>query len=243
VNGPEIQYLNRSDLQRAVAQRGEPPRPNPAQASPWVAMSVLQKAIRRGQEHLALRAAATLLRDAPEKLLRRLGCIAYEDVGLASLQTVALATAALGGKRARGDLGGEWAITSCLVSELTRAPKCRAADDLLMSCQRHPAFAEAREAMAHLSRPARGPSTKGRWRCGTRSGRSGRRRVSRSVAESPGLHSTSFAKSDGRTPSSKPRGKGSDEPAKCSAPCSRFWRANRHSPLRPKETMSFRRSR
>jgi hypothetical protein len=30
-------------------------------ASPWVAMSVLQKAIRRGREDLALNAATTLL--------------------------------------------------------------------------------------------------------------------------------------------------------------------------------------
>jgi hypothetical protein len=114
-------------------------------------MALLQKAIRRGQEDRALRAAATLLRDAPEKLWRRLGCIAYEDVGVASLETVALATAALGGKRSRQDLGGEGEVASALVSELSRAPKCRAADDLLMSCQLHPALAEARAELAHLA--------------------------------------------------------------------------------------------
>jgi hypothetical protein len=54
-------------------------------ASPWVAMSAMQKAIRRGREDLALSAAATLLRNAPDKLWRRVGCIAYEDVGVASL--------------------------------------------------------------------------------------------------------------------------------------------------------------
>ena len=81
MNGPEILHLVRRDLQRAVAQRGKPPTPQPMDASPWVAMSALQKAIRRGREDLALGAAATLLRDAPERLWRRLGCIAYEDVG------------------------------------------------------------------------------------------------------------------------------------------------------------------
>ena len=45
-------------------------------ASPWLAMSAMQKAIRRGREDLALGAAATLLRDAPDKLWRRIGCIA-----------------------------------------------------------------------------------------------------------------------------------------------------------------------
>ena len=52
-------------------------------------MSLLQKAIRRGHEELALRAAATLLRISPERLWRRCGCIAFEDVGVADLDTVA----------------------------------------------------------------------------------------------------------------------------------------------------------
>ena len=120
-------------------------------ASPWLAMSALQKAIRRGREDLALSAAATLLRDAPEKLWRRIGCIAYEDVGLASLEAVGLATVALAGKRYRAALGGEWAIASCVVAELSRAPKCRAADDLLMACELHPAYAEARAELPYLT--------------------------------------------------------------------------------------------
>ena len=119
--------------------------------SPWVAMSAMQKAIRRGREDLALSAAATLLRDAPDKLWRRIGCIAYEDVGLASLEAVGLATVALAGKRDRAALGGEWAVASCLIAELGRAPKCRAADDLLMACELHPAYTEARAELPHLT--------------------------------------------------------------------------------------------
>ena len=42
------------------------------------------------------RRAAILLRDAPDKLWRRIGCIVFEDVGVASLQSVGLAMAALG---------------------------------------------------------------------------------------------------------------------------------------------------
>jgi replication-associated recombination protein RarA len=82
-------------------------------------MSVLQKAIRRGREDLALSAASSLLRDAPDKLWRRIGCIAHEDVGVASLEVVGLTTAALAGKQARAALGGEWAVASCVVAELT----------------------------------------------------------------------------------------------------------------------------
>jgi len=92
VDGPEILQLIRHDLQRAVARRGEPPIPRPLDVSPWLAMSILQKAIRRGREDLALGAAATLLRFAQEELWRRIGCIAYEDVGVASLEAVGLAT-------------------------------------------------------------------------------------------------------------------------------------------------------
>jgi replication-associated recombination protein RarA len=139
VNRPEIPHLIRHDLQRAVAARGEPPTPQPMDASPWVAMSSMQKAVRWGREDLALGTAATLLRDAPDKLWRRIDCIAHEDVGLAALDTVGIATVSLGGKQARAAFGGEWAVASCVVAELSRAPKCRAADDLLMACELHPA--------------------------------------------------------------------------------------------------------
>jgi hypothetical protein len=120
-------------------------------ASPWLAMSAMRKAIRRGRADLALSAAVTLLRDAPDKLWRRVGCIAYEDVGLAALDAVRIATTSLGGKQARAALGGEWAVASCVVAELSRAPKCRAADDLLMACELHPAFAEARVRLPRLT--------------------------------------------------------------------------------------------
>jgi hypothetical protein len=153
VNGPEILHLIRHDLQRAVAARGEPPTPQPVDSSPWVAMSAMQKAIRRGREDLGLSAAATLLRDAPDKLWRRVGCVAFEDVGLAGLEAVGLATVSLGGKQARAARGGEWAVASCVVAELSRAPKCRAADDLLMACELHPAYAYARGRLARLTTP------------------------------------------------------------------------------------------
>jgi hypothetical protein len=151
VNGPEILHLIRHDLHRAIAGHGKPTTTRPMDASPWLAMSTLQKAIRRGRGDLALSAAATLLRDAPEKLWRRIGCIAFEDVGVASLDAVGLATVALEGKQARAALGGEWAVTSHVVSELCRVPKCRAADDLLMACELHPAYAKARAELPDLA--------------------------------------------------------------------------------------------
>ena len=149
--GPEILHLIRHSLQGAVASQPRPPTPLPLDVSPWLAMSILQKAIRRGLEDPALKAAMTLLRDAPEKLWRRIGCIAYEDIGVASLDAVGLATVALAGKRHRSALGGEWAIASYLVAEMCRAPKCWAADDLLMACELHPAYAQARSELPYLT--------------------------------------------------------------------------------------------
>jgi hypothetical protein len=119
--------------------------------SPWLAMSALQKAIRRGREDLALRTAATLLRDGPDKLWRRIGSIAYEDIGVASLEAAGLPTVALAAKRLRSALGGEWAIASCVVAEMCRAPKCRAADDVLMACELHPVSTEAGTELPHLT--------------------------------------------------------------------------------------------
>ena len=84
-------------------------------------MSLFQKAIRRGDERLALRAASTLLHVSPERLWRRCGCIAFEDIGVADLDTVAVVTAALSGKRYRKSLGGEWAVASCIVSRMVQA--------------------------------------------------------------------------------------------------------------------------
>ena len=121
MNGPEIQHLIKNDLTRGVSRCGAPPHPDPVPVSPWVAMSLLQKATRRGRQDLARRAAATLLRDAPERLWRRLGCMASEDIGLGSLDIVGLPTAALAGKRLRVELRGEWTVASCVIGELARA--------------------------------------------------------------------------------------------------------------------------
>ena len=114
-------------------------------------MSLLQKAIRRGHEQLALRAAATLLRISPERLWRRCGCIAFEDVGVADPNTVAVVTSALSGKRYRENLGGEWRVASYIVSRMAHASKCRAADDLLLAAENHPDFEDARLAFAFRS--------------------------------------------------------------------------------------------
>jgi hypothetical protein len=147
MTAPDSIGTAREQLRDAIAEFQTPPC-DPLTISPWAAMSLLQKAIRRGRKDLAFRAAATLLTAAPEKLWRRLGCIAFEDVGLGDLDTVAMVTAAMAGKRLRMGLGGEWASASFLVSRMSEASKCRAADDLLLASENHPDFENARLAFA-----------------------------------------------------------------------------------------------
>ena len=148
--GPTILADYRDQLARHIAARPAVPPVEPLPITVWQAMSLLQKAIRRGRTDLALKAAATLLLASPDRLWRRLGTIAFEDIGVADLDTLGLVTVALGGKRVRAKLGGEWPVASLLVEIMAAAPKCRAADDLLFIVQRHPALVEARSRQAEL---------------------------------------------------------------------------------------------
>jgi hypothetical protein len=130
-------------LSDAIAEF-QPPPCDPLTISPWIAMSLMQKAIRRGRKDLALQAAATLLNGSPERLWRRLGCTAFEDIGISDLDTVALVTVAMAGKRYRASLGGEWRVASFLMSRMAEVPRCRASDDLLLAAENHPDFEDAR---------------------------------------------------------------------------------------------------
>jgi hypothetical protein len=150
MNGPLI--LNQArDRLAVLIEMADPVVPEILDVSPWVAMSALQKAVRRGEHSLAQNAAATLLRLAPEKLWRRLGAIAFEDVGVASFDVLFNVTSALGGKRLRSQWGGEWRTAGTLVRLLSEAPKCRAADDLLIAAERHPRFRRARHELSGKS--------------------------------------------------------------------------------------------
>src|SRR5450631_3962765 len=148
MNGPVI-LNNARELLADVIFGYHEPKPAPLKISPWLAMSLLQKAIRRGEGGLAQQAAATLLLIAPERLWRRCGAAAFEEVGVADLQTVSLVTAALAGKRYRATIGGEWKVASFIVDRMTNAPKCRAADDLLLTADNHPLYRGARSDLAN----------------------------------------------------------------------------------------------
>jgi replication-associated recombination protein RarA len=111
MNGPIILRIVREQLADTIFSF-RAPDPATLDISPWVAMSLLQKAIRRGENEMAQRAAATLLLIAPDRLWRRVGAAAFEEIGVADLHTVSMVTAALAGKRYRATLGGEFNIPS-----------------------------------------------------------------------------------------------------------------------------------
>lgn len=136
----------------------EVPTVEPLPVSSWVAMSAMQKGIRRGDADLALRAAATLLKSDPLKLWRRLAGIVFEDVGVASVETISFVIAATIGKSFRQQFGGDWVVASLLVERMCAAPKCRATDDLFLTISHHHELAELRASLTgvdlaeHLSR-------------------------------------------------------------------------------------------
>lgn len=118
--------------------------PPPLAISPWVAMSLLQKSIRRGRTKTALQAAATLHHHAPDRLWRRIGGAAFEDVGLGSVEVMGMTTAVLAGKRARAAIGEEWDLAAFMVEILCNAPKSRGSDDLYMALETLPALRQKR---------------------------------------------------------------------------------------------------
>lgn len=141
MNHQEFLAVATAELAQLMSDRqGDIPEPHPLDISPWLAMSLAQKSIRRGETGHALRAAATLLRDAPDRLWRRLAVAVFEDIGLGSLDLVAPVLIATSGKSIRQRFGGDWAVASAIVERMTGARKCRSADDLLMSLLAHPRY-------------------------------------------------------------------------------------------------------
>lgn len=143
MNGPDILDSLRAELKLAT-QSYDPPQPEALPISPWLAMSLLQKAIRRGNTPFALRAAAVLLSKYPDQFWRRCTVIAFEDIGVADHTAVGIVTAASGSKKRRAGIGSDWFIGSYIVARMAEAAKCRAADDLIMIAERHPAYEQTR---------------------------------------------------------------------------------------------------
>jgi hypothetical protein len=118
--------------------------------SPWLAASLLQKAIRRGELEWALLAAGTLLSIDPRRFWRRCAVIAAEDVGWGDIDCIYIATACL--DPVNREPGKEvWQLASYLVARMALAPKCRAADDLAVVAEYDAALEGERRYLLDLS--------------------------------------------------------------------------------------------
>jgi hypothetical protein len=116
----------------------------PLIADQWVTISLLQKSIRRGEVATAQRAAFTLFAKKGSAIWRRFIVIAFEDVGAASPDAVAMTVAASADSSWRKKNGGDLRIAVQLARVLAESPKSRSAEHLITGAQHHPSLAKSR---------------------------------------------------------------------------------------------------
>jgi hypothetical protein len=127
------------------------PIPRPLAVDPWVASSLLQKAIRRGDAVLAERAAATLRRFRGKGIWRRFMVIAFEDVGVASVNALIETATVCSDPVWREGVGGDEGALRQIVRLLANVPKDRSPDHLIGIALCHPAFEDARGQVGAMS--------------------------------------------------------------------------------------------
>ena len=94
----------------------------------WVALSAMQKSIRRGDSLTAQRALRTLYQHDPSSTWRRLLIIACEDVGIGALGAVVITAARSANAKALREMGRDEAAALATAQMLAEAPKDRSAD-------------------------------------------------------------------------------------------------------------------
>lgn len=122
----------------------------PFRIDAWLAASLLQKAIRRGDREVAERAALTLYYWRGTATWRRLIIIASEDIGIASVDAVTRAVEAACDPALRRRLG-DFGVLLNIVRELAASPKDRSADLLASIVHHHPSLDKARAEIGAMS--------------------------------------------------------------------------------------------
>lgn len=117
---------------------------DPLIADQWVIKSLLQKSIRRGEADIAERAALTFLAQKGSDIWRRFLVIAFEEVGIASADVVAMTVAASTDKDWREASGGDSILVSHFARLLAKAPKSWSAEHLITGVRHHPSLEEER---------------------------------------------------------------------------------------------------
>jgi hypothetical protein len=122
----------------------------PIAADPWVISSLLQKSIRRGETEIAQRAAFTFFHLKGAAVWRRLIVIAFEDIGIGSVDALTKTVAAASDGPWRKSHGGDVRLAVYLAGLLAQAPKDRSAD-YLCDANDHPILADFWRAMGKVS--------------------------------------------------------------------------------------------
>ena len=117
----------------------------------WVAVSALQKSIRRGDSVTAQRALRTLYRHDPGSTWRRLLIIACEDVGIGALGAVIVTARRCANAKAFRERGSEEPAALATVQMLAEAPKDRSADLLFAVALHDPALKTMRSRCRSVS--------------------------------------------------------------------------------------------
>jgi hypothetical protein len=119
-------------------------------ADPWIISSLLQKSIRRGEIEIARRAALTFFKVKGSAIWRRLTVIAFEDIGIGSVDALTMIVAAADDSAWRKNHGGDLRLAVHLAGVLSEAPKDRSAD-YLCDARDHPMLADFWFAMENAS--------------------------------------------------------------------------------------------
>ena len=119
-------------------------------AGPWIISSLLQKSIRRGETAIAQRAALTFLNLKGSAIWRRLTVIAFEDVGVGSIDAVTAGVAASSDAAFRKACGGNERVAIYLASVMAKVAKDRSAD-FICGAKDHPNLASSADALAKAS--------------------------------------------------------------------------------------------
>lgn len=176
-----LRALEKDLLGRLISQFGETPRNTPARldaVDTSLLSSAWQKAIRRGDNHIAQQTVACLHEANPGYVWRRMRGIALEEVSIADLELAGQVLAIAGNQVMRRALGDR-DLALHLTARLALAPKCRTACDLLMwlgapahevlphglpdSNAPAPLQEAVRQAQAWLGITARSGHVQGRW--------------------------------------------------------------------------------
>lgn len=140
----------RSELYARNLEVEEPERLAADADERWKLASALQKSVRRGHTHCAIRFAVKLHAVEPAYAWKRLAIIALEDVGFGDPLSAALALLACRHHRFRVRIG-ELRTLAAVVTGLAEAVKSRAICDALVSQGNAPNTITSRDIRAHAA--------------------------------------------------------------------------------------------